>query len=299
MKIATLTPLAAQELAELESGHAAPRLGLWDTVGIIVGIVVGTAIFTTPPLVFQNVSGPWQALGVWLLGGVLSFLGALCYAELATTYPRSGGDYEYLTRAYGRCVGFVFGWSQLCIVLTGSIAAMAYAFADYGVRLWGLRSRRHRGVGDCVGRGPVGHQPARGGGRQDDAERAHGRQGPGADRDRRHRRGIRAHRHPRPWSRRLTRRPGRSGPGDGLCALRLRRLERCRLRLRRRAGRPPEHSPLAAAVDCHHHLRVPAGERHVPVGAGVRRGAAELDARRRRARAAPRDPGPPRASACW
>src|SRR5687768_9949591 len=123
---------------EVEPAPAAPRLGLWDTVGIIVGIVVGTAIFTTPPLVFQNVSGPWQALGVWLLGGVLSLLGALCYAELATTYPRSGGDYEYLTRAYGRCVGFVFGWAQLCIVLTGSIAAMAYAFADYGVRLWSL-----------------------------------------------------------------------------------------------------------------------------------------------------------------
>ena len=65
------------------------HLGMWDAVSIIVGIVVGTAIFRSPSLVFQNVSGPWQVLGVWLLGGVLCLFGALCYAELATTYPRT------------------------------------------------------------------------------------------------------------------------------------------------------------------------------------------------------------------
>jgi basic amino acid/polyamine antiporter, APA family len=115
-----------------------PRLGLWDAVSIIVGIVVGTAIFRSSPLVFQNVAGPWHALGVWLLGGVLCVFGAFCYAELATAYPRNGGDYEYLSRAFGRPVGFLFGWAQLTVVLTGSIGAMAYAFADYGEGLWGL-----------------------------------------------------------------------------------------------------------------------------------------------------------------
>ena len=117
---------------------AADHLGLWDTVGIIVGIVVGTSIFVTPPLVLQNVAGPWQALALWLVGGGLSLLGAFCYAELATTYPSAGGDYRYLTRAFGPAVGFTFGWAQLCIVLTGSIGAMAYAFAQYGVALWRL-----------------------------------------------------------------------------------------------------------------------------------------------------------------
>jgi amino acid transporter len=115
-----------------------PRLGLWDAVSIIVGIVVGTAIFRTSPMVFQNVAGPWQALGVWLLGGVLCIFGAFCYAELATAYPRNGGDYEYLGRAFGRPVGFLFGWAQLTVILTGSIGAMAYAFADYGKELWAL-----------------------------------------------------------------------------------------------------------------------------------------------------------------
>ncbi len=116
----------------------APTLSLWDAVSIIVGIVVGTAIFKSPTMVFKNVSGPLEALGVWLLGGILSLIGALCYAELATTYPRSGGDYHYLTNAFGRWLGFLFGWAQLAVILTGSIAAMAYAFADYAVQLAGV-----------------------------------------------------------------------------------------------------------------------------------------------------------------
>lgn len=115
----------------------APTLSLWDAVSIIVGIVVGTAIFKSPTMVFQNVTGPWAAIAVWLLGGILSLNGALCYSELATTYPRSGGDYHYLSKAFGRWMGFLFGWAQLSVILTASIAAMAYAFADYAVRLWG------------------------------------------------------------------------------------------------------------------------------------------------------------------
>ena len=114
------------------------RLNFWDAVSIIVGIVVGTAIFRSPTIVFQNVAGPWQAMGVWLLGGILCLFGALCYAELTTTYPRNGGDYEYLGRAYGPWLGFLFGWAQLTAILTASIGAMAYAFADYGAKLWEL-----------------------------------------------------------------------------------------------------------------------------------------------------------------
>ena len=117
-----------------------PRLGLWDAVSIIVGIVVGTAIFKTPALIFSNVSDAWTGMGAWVLGGVLSLIGAFCYAELATTYPRVGGDYVYLTRAFGRPVGFLFGWGNLTVVLTASIGAMAYAFADYGVALFGLEN---------------------------------------------------------------------------------------------------------------------------------------------------------------
>ncbi|QDT71096.1 APC family permease [Lacipirellula limnantheis] len=120
---------------ELNIG-AAPRLGLGDAVSLVIGIVVGTSIFRTAPEVFQNTSGPWPALGAWFLGGMLSIIGAFCYAELATTYTRAGGDYEYLTRAFGPWAGFLFGWAQLTAVLTSSIGTMAYTFADYGVKLF-------------------------------------------------------------------------------------------------------------------------------------------------------------------
>ncbi len=120
-----------------DDAAAAPatRLGLWDAVSLVVGIVVGTAIFRTTTDVFQNTAGPWQALGAWTLGGVLSVVGALCYAELATTYPRSGGDYVYLDRAFGPRVGFLFGWAQFTVVFTSNVGMMAYAFGDYGIEL--------------------------------------------------------------------------------------------------------------------------------------------------------------------
>jgi basic amino acid/polyamine antiporter, APA family len=112
------------------------RLGLWDAVSIIIGIVIGAGIYETPPLIFKNVYGPWEGVGVWALGGVLSLVGALCYAELASTYRRSGGDYVYLTRAFGPWAGFLFGWAQLVIIRTGNIGMLAYIFADYALRLW-------------------------------------------------------------------------------------------------------------------------------------------------------------------
>ena len=115
-----------------------PQLGLWDAVSIIIGIVIGAGIYETAPLILINVSTPWMGLVVWGLGGVLSLIGALCYAELATTYPRLGGDYVYLTRAFGSWVGFLFGWAQLAVILTASIGMMAFVFARYAVNFSGV-----------------------------------------------------------------------------------------------------------------------------------------------------------------
>lgn len=106
-----------------------------DAVSIIVGIVIGTAIFKTPTFVFQNVATEWQAAVLWLLGGLLSLCGALCYAELATSFSRNGGEYIFLSRAYGSWMGFLFGWAQLTAVHSGTVGAMAYAFADYAGRI--------------------------------------------------------------------------------------------------------------------------------------------------------------------
>src|ERR1043165_2386909 len=113
-----------------QGGHG--QLGLWDTVSIIIGIVIGSSIFTIPTIIFIRTAGPWEALGVWAFCGFLGFIGALCYAELATTYPRSGGDYVYLTRGLGRPFGFLFGWAQLAVILTASTGSMAFIFGEYG-----------------------------------------------------------------------------------------------------------------------------------------------------------------------
>jgi basic amino acid/polyamine antiporter, APA family len=127
--------------AEKLDAAPAPRLGLWDAVSIIIGIVVGTAIFRSPAAVFANSPTALTALTLWLVGGLLSWCGAVCYAELATTYPRDGGDYVYLTRAFGPWCGFLFCWAQLTTVLSGNIAIMAYAFADYSLEVWPDLSR--------------------------------------------------------------------------------------------------------------------------------------------------------------
>jgi amino acid transporter len=113
---------------------ARPPLGLWDAVSIIVGIVVGAGIYQTAPFILKHTESPGIALLAWAGAGVLSLVGALCYAELATTYPRDGGDIVYLSRAFGRWAGFLFGWVQLTVILTGSIGMMAFVFASYAIR---------------------------------------------------------------------------------------------------------------------------------------------------------------------
>lgn len=112
------------------------RLGMWDTVAIIVGIVIGSTIFKSPQLIMGNVSSPLMGLSAWLLGGLLSLIGALCYAELASTYPRSGGDYYFLSRAFGSWSGFLFGWAQLAVILTASIGTMGFVFGEYAVKVF-------------------------------------------------------------------------------------------------------------------------------------------------------------------
>jgi amino acid transporter len=113
-----------------------PRLGLWDAVSIIVGIVVGTSIFRATAMIFDSAGSPAAAMLLWIVGGLLAWCGAVCYAELATAYPRDGGDYEYLNRAFGSWCGFLFAWAQITTVISGNIGIMAYVFADYAGQAW-------------------------------------------------------------------------------------------------------------------------------------------------------------------
>ena len=83
-----------------------PVLGVRHAIAIVVGIVIGAGIFKAPSLVAQMTGSPGWMFAAWALGGLASLAGALCYAELATTYPHAGGDYHFLWRAYGRRVSF-------------------------------------------------------------------------------------------------------------------------------------------------------------------------------------------------
>lgn len=107
------------------------ELSEWDAAAIIVGIIIGVGIFRAPGDVAGKIPDTGWFLIAWLLGGLLSLLGAFCYAELSAAFPRTGGDYVYLSMAYGRWAGFLFSWARLIVIQTGSIAAMAIVFAEY------------------------------------------------------------------------------------------------------------------------------------------------------------------------
>lgn len=117
-----------------------PTLSVTDATAIIIGMVVGAGIFETPALVAANASSPNMALLVWALGGAMSLVGALCYAELATAFPDAGGSYHYFMRAYGQNLAFLFAWARLAVIQTGSIALLAFIFGDYAAQLLPLGS---------------------------------------------------------------------------------------------------------------------------------------------------------------
>jgi amino acid transporter len=108
-----------------------PTIGLREAVAIIVGVVIGAGIFKSPSLVAGLSGGAAQMFGLWIIGGVVSLIGALCYAELTTAYAHPGGDYHYLQRAFGRSVSFLFGWARFSVITTGSIALLGFVFGDY------------------------------------------------------------------------------------------------------------------------------------------------------------------------
>ena len=106
-------------------------LGPLGAVALIVGMVIGAGIFKTPALVASLSGDVGWTLGVWLLGALVSVMGALCYAELCCAYPHAGGDYHFLHRAFGRNVSFLYAWARATVINPGAIALLAFVFGDY------------------------------------------------------------------------------------------------------------------------------------------------------------------------
>jgi APA family basic amino acid/polyamine antiporter len=106
-------------------------LSVVDAVAMLIGIVIGIGIFKAPALVAQNVTSEEAFLALWLLGGFIALAGALCYAELGSAHPHSGGEYHFLAQAYGRRAGIMFGWARGSVIQTGAIAAVTFVYGDY------------------------------------------------------------------------------------------------------------------------------------------------------------------------
>src|SRR6202158_2041835 len=109
-----------------------PReLNLLDSTCIVIGTTIGVGIFIVPGTIARELPSPMMILAVWVIAGIISFFGALAYAELGAMMPHSGGQYIYLREAYGTLAAFVSGWVSFLVVQSGSIAVVSVGFGIY------------------------------------------------------------------------------------------------------------------------------------------------------------------------
>jgi len=122
-------------------------LRIFDGLAMVIGIMVGAGIFRTPGLVARELGRPALTFVAWLLGGVLAFCGALCFAELATRHPQAGGKYVYAREAFGPRIGFMVGWVEGLVMYPAAIAALGVVIGEFFGRLVGLAPNVSRWVG--------------------------------------------------------------------------------------------------------------------------------------------------------
>src|ERR1044071_9029203 len=108
-----------------------PSLGLWDATMIVAGSMIGSGIFIVSADMMKDVGGAGWLIFAWLLTGFMTLTAALSYGELSAMFPKAGGQYVYLKEAYNPLIGFLYGWSFFAVIQTGTIAAVAVAFAKF------------------------------------------------------------------------------------------------------------------------------------------------------------------------
>lgn len=119
--------------SDVSATDAAPRrhVSTLYVAMLAVAMVVGAGIFKSPALVAQAAGSPVWLFAAWIIGGAVTVVGALCYAELAAAFPDAGGDYHFLRLAYGRFWSFLFAWARFAVINSGSIALLGYVLGDY------------------------------------------------------------------------------------------------------------------------------------------------------------------------
>jgi APA family basic amino acid/polyamine antiporter len=128
-------------------------LGIWGAAAIVVGTVIGSGIFLVPKTMIQSVGSVELVFVVWVAAGLLSLAGALTYGELAAAMPEAGGEYVYLRQAYGPFFGFVYGWTQMWVAKSGSIATLATGFFYYLANFYPELERVFFRIGIPIGPG--------------------------------------------------------------------------------------------------------------------------------------------------
>src|SRR5882762_5236992 len=148
----TTTPIQPQRV---EFVRAISRL---DATALVVGSMIGSGIFIVSAEILRQVSSPGLMLLVWVLSGVVTLLGAVTYGELAAMYPKAGGNYVYLREGISPLLGYLYGWTLFVVIQTGTIAAVAVAFARFTSVLWpGLSPEVLPGLGTTLHfRQPIG-----------------------------------------------------------------------------------------------------------------------------------------------
>src|SRR3954463_5945890 len=133
-----MSEAAVQPPAQQTERKLVPTLGLFSATMLVAGGVIGSGIFRKPGVMAAQVGSPELLLIVWLVAGIVSLLGTLSNAELASMMPQTGGQYVFLHRAFGPFVAFLYGWALFAVIQSGSIAALCYVFAEYAMRFAGI-----------------------------------------------------------------------------------------------------------------------------------------------------------------
>jgi len=131
------------------------RLGLWSSIGLVIGITIGGGIFRTPAGIAARVPDPALMLGVWVLGGIIVMCGALAFAELSASMPETGGMYVYLREGWGRPYAFLFGWSQLVLIRAAALGGISSVFGEYFLRNIGSDPAMHPRLADYIAAGAI------------------------------------------------------------------------------------------------------------------------------------------------
>src|SRR2546427_6438818 len=133
--------MATTQQPQAEFVKALSRL---DATALVVGSMIGSGIFIVSAEMLREVHAPGLLLVVWAASGIVTLMGALTYGELAAMFPRAGGQYVYLREAISPLFGYLYGWTLFVVIQTGTIAAVAVAFARFTSVFWPGRTRQDR-----------------------------------------------------------------------------------------------------------------------------------------------------------